>query len=83
MTLLGSILGSILGRESESNDTFTGCQPQYHDLQGYFNIDSKGLQAVFTTTRYLPVLTRLLHPAHSVIEETVEGFVEGLVEETA
>jgi hypothetical protein len=63
-------------RGSESNDVLTGCQPQYPDLQGYFNIDSKGLQAVFGTTRHLPALTHRIHPTYSVIEEIVEGFVE-------
>jgi hypothetical protein len=64
-------------RGSESNEVFTGCQPQYPDLQGYFNIDPKGFQAVFGTTRHLPALTRNAHPAYSVVEEIVEGFVEG------
>jgi hypothetical protein len=41
-----TLFRSILRRESESNDAFTGCQPQYPDLLGYFNIDSSGLQAV-------------------------------------
>jgi hypothetical protein len=63
-------------RGSESNDIFTGCQPQYPDLQGYFNIDSKGLQAIFVTTRHLQALTRHAHGTYSVIEEIVEGFVE-------
>jgi hypothetical protein len=63
-------------RGSESNDVFSGCQPQYPDLQGYFNIDFTGLQALFGTTRHTPDLTRHLHPAYSVIEEIVEGFVE-------
>jgi hypothetical protein len=59
---------------SESNDVFAGCQPQYPDLQGYFNIDIIGVQAVFVTTRHLPVLTRHAPAAYSVIEEIVEGF---------
>ena len=63
-------------RRSESDDVFTGCQPQYPDLQGYFNIDSKGLQAVFGTTRHLPALTLYPHRAYSVIEEFVEDFGE-------
>jgi hypothetical protein len=63
------------------NDTFTGCQPQYPDLQWNFNIDSKWLHAVFDTTRHLPDLTRHAYPAHSVIEEIVEGFVEGFQDE--
>jgi hypothetical protein len=64
-------------RGSESNDISNGCQPQYPDVQGYFNIDSKGLQAVFGITRHLTALTCHAHPAYSVIEEIVEGFVEG------
>jgi hypothetical protein len=40
------------------NDISAGCQPQYPDLQGDFKIDSKGVQAVFGTTRHLPALTR-------------------------
>jgi hypothetical protein len=67
-------------RESESNDLSNSCQPQNPDLQGYFNIDSKGLQAVFGTTRRPPALTRHAHAAYSVIEEFVEGFVEGFRE---
>jgi hypothetical protein len=62
-------------RGSESDDAFTGCQPQYPDLQGCFNIDSTGLQEVFSTTRHLPDLTRHIHNAYSVIEEFVEGFL--------
>jgi hypothetical protein len=61
----------------ESNDAFTGCQPQYPDLRGCFNIDSKGLQEVFGTTRHASALTRHLPPAYSVIQEFVESFVEG------
>jgi hypothetical protein len=64
------------GRGSESNDVFTGCQPQYPDLPGYFNIDATGLHAVIGTARYLPAITRHTHAAYSVIEEIVEGFVE-------
>jgi hypothetical protein len=30
-----------------------------------------------STTRHLPALTRRIHVAYSVIEEIVEGFVEG------
>jgi hypothetical protein len=48
-------------------------------LQGYSNSDSKGLQAVFSTTRHAPALSRHAHPAYSVIEEIVEGFVEGIL----
>jgi hypothetical protein len=43
----------------ESNDAFAGCLPQYPNLQGDFNIDSKGLQAVFDTARHI-------HPTYSV-----------------
>jgi len=64
-------------RGSESNEVFTDGQPQYPDLQGHFNFDSKGLQAVSGTTRHLPALTRHAPGACSVIEEIVEGFVEG------
>src|ERR1035437_892059 len=64
-------------RGSESNGVFTDCQPQYPDLQGHFNIDSKGLQEIFGTTRHLPDLTRHIPAAYTVIEEIVEGFVEG------
>jgi hypothetical protein len=70
-----------LRRRSESNDVFAGCQPQYPDLQAHFNIDFKGLQTVFGTTRHLPDLTRRLYPAYSVIEEIIEGFVEGFLTE--
>jgi hypothetical protein len=62
-------------RGSESNDVFTDCQPQYPDLQGNFNIGFTRLQVVFRTTRHLPDLTLRLHPAYSVIEEIVEGFL--------
>jgi hypothetical protein len=64
------------GEEVASNAVFTGCQPQYPDLQGNFNIDSKGLQVLFGITRRLPALTRHAPVACSVIEEFVEGFVE-------
>jgi hypothetical protein len=63
-------------RGSESNGVFTDCQPQYPDLQGYFNTGFTGLQAVFITIRHLPDLTRQIPAAYSVIEEIVEGFVE-------
>jgi hypothetical protein len=36
-------------------------------------------QANKASKRYLPALTRHLHPAYSVIEEFVEGFVEGFL----
>jgi hypothetical protein len=74
------LLLNIQRRGSESNDTITGCQPQYLDLYEYFNIDSKGVQVVFGTTRHLPALTRRAHPAHSLIEEIIKGFVEDLDE---
>jgi len=61
----------------ESNDVFTDYQPQYPDLQGYFNTGFARVQAAFSTTRHLPHLTRHKHRAYSVIEEIVEGFVEG------
>ncbi len=69
--------GSGWRRGSESNGVFTDCQPQYPDLQGYFNTGFRVIQAVFNTTRPLPDLTRHIHPYYSVIEEIVEGFVEG------
>jgi hypothetical protein len=65
-------------RGSESNEVFTDCQPQYPDLQGDFNSDFTGLQEVSDAIRRLPDLTRHIHGAYSVIEEFVEGFVEGL-----
>jgi hypothetical protein len=64
-------------RGSESNEVFTDCQPQYPDLQGYFNADFMGLQEVSVTIRSLPDITRHLSAYYSVIEEIVEGFVEG------
>jgi hypothetical protein len=49
-----------------------------HPFEGrYFNTGFTGLQTVSGTTRHLPDLTRHAHPAYSVIEEIVEGFVEG------
>jgi hypothetical protein len=63
----------------ESNEIFTDYQPQYPDLQGYFNFDFTGVQAVFNTIRQLPDLTRHLPASYSVIEEIIEGFVEGLM----
>ena len=70
-------------RGSESNAAFTDFQPQYPDLQGFFSIDFKGVQALFATIRPLPALTRRAHPACSVIEEIVEGFVEGFLPNSA
>jgi hypothetical protein len=67
-------------RGSESNEVFTDCQPQYPDLQGYFNADFTEVQEVFNTIRQLPDLTRHLPVSYSVIEEIVEGFVEGFFE---
>jgi hypothetical protein len=64
----------VRGEGLESNDIFIGCQRQYPNLLGYFNVDSKGPQEVFTTTRHLLAITRHAHPAHPVIEEFVEGF---------
>jgi hypothetical protein len=75
-----SIVAKRLG--SESNEVFTDGQPQYPDLQGHFNFDSKGLQAVSGTPRHLPALTRHAPGACPVIEEIVEGFVEGFGDET-
>jgi hypothetical protein len=69
-----------LRRASESDDVFTDNQPQYPDLQGFFNTDFKEVQEVFGTIPSIPDLTRRLHPYHSVIEEIVEGFVEGFGE---
>jgi hypothetical protein len=65
-------------RGSESNGAFTDCQPQYPDFQGYFNTGFTGVQAVFDTIRHIPGLTRRIPAAYPVIEEIVEGFVEGL-----
>jgi hypothetical protein len=70
---------SYLRRRSESDGVFTGCQPQYPDLQGNFNLDSEWVQAVFAIARHLPSLNRDAHPAYSVIEEFVEGFIEGFL----
>jgi hypothetical protein len=64
---------------SESNDAFTDYQPQYPDLQGNFNTAFAGVQDHFGTTRPLQDLTRHIPVAYSVIEEIVEGFVEGFL----
>jgi hypothetical protein len=64
-------------RGSESNEVFTDNQPQYPDLRGNINAVIKGVQEVSTTIRELPDLTRQSPVAYSVIEEIVEGFVEG------
>jgi hypothetical protein len=64
-------------RGSESNGVFTDCQPQYPDLQGDFNANFTGLQEVSGTIHHMPDLTRHVPAAYSVIEEIVEGFVEG------
>ena len=61
------------------NGAFTDCQPQYRDLQGYFNIGFTAFQALFDTIRLNPSHTRHLPAACSVIEEIVEGFVEGFL----
>jgi hypothetical protein len=66
-------------RGSESNEVFTDCWPQYPDLQGDFNAGFTGLQEVSDTIRQLPDLTRYLPAYFSVIEETVEGFVESFL----
>jgi len=50
----------------ESSDVFTNNQPQYPDLQGYFNADFTVVQEIFNTTRSLPHLTRRLHDYYSV-----------------
>jgi len=64
-------------RRSESDDVFSGCQPQYPDLQGYFNIGFTGVQALLDTIQLNPAHTRHTPAAYPVIEEIVEGFVEG------
>ena len=71
----GGVSGRVR-RRSESDDVFIGCQPQYPDLQGYFNIGFTAFQATFGTTHHAQALTRRAHSAYSVIEEFVEGFVE-------
>jgi hypothetical protein len=63
-------------RRSESDDAFTGCQPQYPDLQGYLNIGFTGVQALLDTIQLNPAHTRHTPAAYPVIEEIVEGFVE-------
>ncbi len=63
------------------NDVFTDHQPQYPDLQAHFDIDSKGVQAVFITAHHIPALTRHMPAAYSVIEEIVESFIEGFPNE--
>jgi hypothetical protein len=65
-------------RGSESNEFFTDNQPQYPDLLSNLKVDFTGPQAVFCTIRQLPDLTRNLPALYSVIEEIVEGFVEGI-----
>ena len=49
-------------RGSESNGIFTDNQPQYPDLQGIFNTDSIGVQALFGTIRPLPALNPSTYP---------------------
>ena len=66
--------------EVGSNEVFTDCQPQYPDLQGDYNADFTGVQAVFNTIRPLPDLTRHIPVVYPVIEEIVEGFVEGFLD---
>ena len=58
---------------------FTDFQPQYPDLQGYFTVDFTRVQALFYTICQLPDLTRQLPGFYPVIEEIVEGFVEGFL----
>jgi hypothetical protein len=66
-------------RGSESNGAFTDNQPQYPDFERNFTPDFTRLQASFTTTPHAPDLTCHAHGYYSVIEEIVEGFVEGLI----
>jgi hypothetical protein len=65
-------------RRPESNEVFTDCQPQYPDLQRYFNTGFTGVQALYETIRHIPDLTRHTPAAYSVIEGFVEGFLTGL-----
>jgi hypothetical protein len=51
-------------------------QPRYPELRGHFNAGFAGLQALSDTIRQLPDLTRPAPVFYSVIEETVEDFVE-------
>jgi hypothetical protein len=67
------------GAGQTSNEVFTDYQPQYPDLQDYFNADFTRVQAVFNTIRQLPDLTRHLPGYYSLIEEIVEGFVVGFL----
>jgi hypothetical protein len=60
-----AIIRSPLCEGSESNDVWNGCQPQYPDLQGKFNIDFTRLQGVWGTTRHIPGLTR--QPTHRLL----------------
>jgi hypothetical protein len=77
-TRLATKLKSFNGRRgSESNGAFTDCQPQYPDLQGHFNIGFTELQSLSDTVRHMPNLTRRTPTTYSVIEEIIEGFVEG------
>ena len=69
----------ICRRGSESDEALTGNLPAYPDLQGHFNADFTGVQAVFSTIRQLSCLTRRTPGFYSVIEEIVEGFVEGFL----
>jgi hypothetical protein len=64
-------------RGSKSNGVFTGCQPQYPDLQGDFNVGFTGVQALLDTIQLNPPETRHTHAAYSVIEGIVEGFCSG------
>jgi len=66
-------------RGSESGGAFSGNQPAYPDLQGHFNPYFTGLQAVFGTIRPPSGLSRHTHGFNTIIEEIVEGFVEGFL----
>jgi len=60
-----------------ANEVFTDDEPQYPDLPGDINTVFKGVREVSATIRALPGLTRQSPVAYSVIEEIIEGFVEG------
>jgi hypothetical protein len=65
-------------RGSESKGAFTDYQPQCPDLQGDFNVGFTGVPALFETIRLNSPPARHTPAAYSVIEEIVEGFVEGI-----
>jgi hypothetical protein len=77
-TLSGCQIVTGWRRQSESDTVFTGCQPQYPDLQGNFNVGFTGVQALFETIRLNSPPARHTAAAYSVIEEIVEGFFEGI-----